>query len=287
MRINQELRDNIIIDIKNEVNYKYICDKYKISKNSVYKIKKELEKENTEEEQENTEKENEEELNEEEKENTEKENEDYSVDKEIFDIEEFKNELNNDEYNENENEIENNDEIIEDKIIENEVIQPVVILNKNIISNDNSFISKSSYKSNNSRTSKKSIKNVSFKKKKPINNINNNNNENNKNNIDVIKNTDCNNGDIEDLKKRRSSIIIIKQYLSTFDEDLKSINSPNKCMFEKRLFTLNYDQLLTILENIRTTLNIKQNKSNFIVLSSNVIKGIETISNYTGYDVDG
>jgi hypothetical protein len=58
-------------------------------------------------------------------------------------------------------------------------------------------------------------------------------------------------------------------------------------MFEKKLFTLNYDQLLTILENIRTTINIKQNKSNFIVLSSNIIKGIEMVSNYSGYDVEG
>ena len=58
-------------------------------------------------------------------------------------------------------------------------------------------------------------------------------------------------------------------------------------MFEKKLFTLNYNELLTILENIRTTINIKQNKANFIVLSSNLIKGIETISNYSGYNVEG
>jgi Mor family transcriptional regulator len=43
MKINKELKENIITDIKNELNYKEICDKYKISKNSVYKIKKELE----------------------------------------------------------------------------------------------------------------------------------------------------------------------------------------------------------------------------------------------------
>ncbi len=36
------------------------------------------------------------------------------------------------------------------------------------------------------------------------------NNEKSKNIIDIIQNTNCNNEDIEDLKRRRSNIIIIR-----------------------------------------------------------------------------
>ena len=277
MRINQELKNNIIIDLNDNLNYKVICDKYKISKNSVYKIKKELEQEY---EKESSIEEKESNIEEQEQES----NKEDSIDNEIFDIEEFKNEL-------------NNNTVIEDEpIIEEEPIiinEPVIIENKPVINNnDLSFISKSSYRSNKSLKSNKSIrslKNVSFKKKEKKNIIADSfiNSKKNENIIDIIKNTECNNGDIDDLKKRRSTIIIIKQYLSTFEEDLKVIFSPNKIMFEKKLFTLNYDQLLTILENIRTTINIKQNKSNFMTLSSNIIKGIEMISNYSGYEVSG
>jgi hypothetical protein len=121
--------------------------------------------------------------------NNEEDNED---DVEVFNIEEFKNEL-------------NNDTVIEDEHIEiNEPEPEPIIINKPEISfnNDNSFISKSSYKSN---KSKRSYKSVSFKK-----NNNNLNNEKSKNIIDVIQNTNVENGDIEDLKKRRSNIIIIR-----------------------------------------------------------------------------
>ena len=104
--------------------------------------------------------------------------------------------------------------------------------------------------------------------------------------IDVIKNTHIDNGDINDLKERRSCIIIIKQYINTFEKELISIYSPNKNQFEKRLFTLNLDHLKTILEDIRTTINLQSNKQNFMVLSSTLLKGIETIGCYSGYDIN-
>jgi len=65
------------------------------------------------------------------------------------------------------------------------------------------------------------------------------------------------------------------------------IYSPNKNTFEKNLFTLDINQLKTILENIRTTISINSNKNNFMVLSSNIIKGIELLSIYSGYDITG
>ena len=82
MRINQELKNNIIIDLNDNLNYKVICDKYKISKNSVYKIKKELEQEY---EKESSIEEKESNIEEQEQES----NKEDSIDNEIFDIEEF------------------------------------------------------------------------------------------------------------------------------------------------------------------------------------------------------
>ena len=134
-----------------------------------------------------------------------------------------------------------------------------------------SIISKLSKKSN------KSI--VKFKKKQ--NDINDKNNI-----IDIIKNTNIDNGDINDLKERRSTIIIIKQYINTFPKELISIYTPNKIIFEKKLFTLDINKLKTILEDIRCTISLSSNKQNFITLSSTILKGIEKIACYSGYDVE-
>jgi len=42
-----------------------------------------------------------------------------------------------------------------------------------------------------------------------------------------------------------------------------------------------------ILEDIRVSINLLSNKSSFLTISQGLLKGIETISNYSGYDVSG
>ena len=77
-------------------------------------------------------------------------------------------------------------------------------------------------------------------------NINNISNINNKSNIiETIKN--CNTGPIEEIKEKRSLIIIIRQYINVFTKELINIYL-NKSIFEKRLFSLTVDQLKLILD---------------------------------------
>ena len=283
VKLSQEIKQNIINEFKNNIDIKEIIKKYNnISRASIYRIKKLIENENLD--NNNNETENEtnnenisnNETNNENIENNETNNEDTNIEdtnnediNEIsnnFDIEQFKRELNNEPEPEEEEEQEEEQEIN----------------NKNnnisVISNNVSQISKKSIKS------VKSVKSVvNFNKKKEI--INNHIND--KNSImDTIKN--CNVAEnIDELKEIRHHIIIIKQYINTFPNDLKQIYGNNKYIFEKKLFTLNLNQLKIILEDIRISINLKTNKNSFMNLSQIALKGIETISNYSGYDVSG
>lgn len=74
-------------------------------------------------------------------------------------------------------------------------------------------------------------------------------NDNNNNILDTLKNV--NSGNIDELKLKRSNIIIIRQYLNTFKNDLTGIYGKDIKGFQKKLFSFNNDQLLIILENIR------------------------------------
>ena len=57
--------------------------------------------------------------------------------------------------------------------------------------------------------------------------------------MDTIKN--CNIAEnIDELKEIRSTIIIIRQYINTFPDDLKQIYSPNKFIFEKKYISDKY-----------------------------------------------
>jgi len=69
--------------------------------------------------------------------------------------------------------------------------------------------------------------------------------------------------DVDELKKRRSNIIIIRQYLNSFDEQLKKIYGKDKDLFFKKLLKLNNEQLLCLLESIRVELNIRRNGTIF------------------------
>lgn len=68
---------------------------------------------------------------------------------------------------------------------------------------------------------------------------------------------------VEELKKRRSNIIIIRQYLNTFDEQLKKIYGNNKDKYISTLTKLSNEQLLYVLEDIRVELSIKRNGTLF------------------------
>ena len=103
--------------------------------------------------------------------------------------------------------------------------------------------------------------------------------------IDTIKNVN-NAGTIDELKEKRSLIIIIRQYINTFPKELNNIYG-KKNEFEKKLFIMSIDQLKIILENIRVELNLSRNKEIFITTVSTGLKAIETVSNYSGYDVHG
>ena len=163
------------------------------------------------------------------------------------------------------------------------LLEPHIPINNNNNNNNNNNVSVIS--NNISQISKKSVKsNVNFNKKKEIIN---DKIINDKNSImDTIKN--CNVAEnLDELKEIRHHIIIIKQYINTFPNDLKQIYGNNKYIFEKKLFTLNLNQLKVILEDIRICINLKTNKNSFMNLSQIALKGIETISNYSGYDVSG
>ncbi len=60
-----------------------------------------------------------------------------------------------------------------------------------------------------------------------------------------------------------------------------------KSTFEKKLFIQNIDQLRVVIENIRITLNLSRNKQIFNNCVEFGLRGFETLSNYSGYDISG
>ena len=130
-------------------------------------------------------------------------------------------------------------------------------------------------------TEKSVLSNISFAKRKGANNTIDKSNI-----LDTIKNVNSG-GSIEELKEKRSVIIIIRQYCNTFPEQLKNIIGIKKSDFDKKLFNMNIDQLNLILENIRVEMNLNRNAELFNTGVSVGLKGLETISKYSGYDVEG
>lgn len=98
---------------------------------------------------------------------------------------------------------------------------------------------------------------------------------------DVIKNIDvCWN--IDEMKEKRSLIIIIRQYIGTFKKELSELNINEKLLF-------NYDimKLKILLENIRIELNLKKNSTLFIDTAKNILVGYEKVLCYSGIDIKG
>lgn len=75
--------------------------------------------------------------------------------------------------------------------------------------------------------------------------------------FDFVKNISASNAD--ELQTKRSLIIVIRQYIQNFHEKLKCIYGGNETAFNKKLITLNVQQLELVLENIRFELNLKRN----------------------------
>ena len=187
------------------------------------------------------------------------------IDKEeetVFDINEFKKELNNvheSHYAEKElNNVHESHYAEKEEDIKTEVLKPV----KRPLPTEKSILS-----------------NISFARK--TNNIIDRSNI-----LDTIKNVNTG-GSIEELREKRSLIIIIRQYINTFPKELINIVGSKKTDFEKKLFNQSIEQLNIILENIRVELNLSRNAEMFHNGVSVGLKGIETISKYSGYDVDG
>lgn len=110
----------------------------------------------------------------------------------------------------------------------------------------------------------------------------NNKSEMNYNFIHDIKETDP-----DLMKEKRSNIVIIRQYINSFPEQLKIIYQPNKERFVKSLISLENGKLLCILEQIRTELNLIHNKNMFNnVLASSLI-GFEQLLYQFDIDVRG
>ena len=260
VKLSDETKNNIIKDLKNNISTIDIIKSRNVSKSTVFRINKELKN------QDNTT------IN-----NTTINditiNDNKSND---FNLEAFKNELNNEDPNEESNEesneeLNNNEESNEESSEESiqtpkpRIIKPIPIpisLNESLVSKKSNIL-----KRNN---------NIKFNEKPIID----------KSNIlDTIKN--CNVADsIEELKEIRSTVIIIRQYLNTFEKDLKNIWNPNKFQFEKKLFNLKLNELQVILENIRVEMNLSKNREMFNTLVSTSIIGLEKVSGYLGYHVD-
>ena len=277
-KLSQDILNKIIENLKNNINIKDIMKEFNLSRATIYRIKKEklnnnetLINETIVKTEDETNNETEDQTNNETEDNNETENDTNNVSEENniseenknndFNIDQFKRELNN-----------------SLKSLENE--DNNVSVNKSI----NKSINQSVNQSFISKKSNVQFKNVSKPQiiKRDISVCNDKNN----NILDTIKN--CNiASNIDELKEIRSTIIIIKQYINTFPNELKNIYGNNRYVFEKKLFTLKLEQLKVILEDVRITINIKSNKSSFLTISQGLLKGIETLSNYSGYDVSG
>ncbi len=211
-----------------------------------------------------------------------------------FDLEIFKRELNNNEVNEGNNKVnvENNNK---------------VNVGNNNIKNESSDIESSDIESSDKESSDKESSDKESNKVKIIKpipipiSLNQSNNSisfrknNNKVNLNVIdKNSiidtikNCNTADnIEELIEIRTIIVRIRQYINTCENDLKNIWSPNKLEFEKRLFTMRKNELEILLENIRCEISLKKNKEMFETIVHSSLVGIEKISSYCNYNVEG
>ena len=143
----------------------------------------------------------------------------------------------------------------------------------------NNDISINTYNNNNDNDS---IKSLSVKSVKSVKSNTSLKTKNKNNVIETIQNLECNN--VDELKERRKQIIIIRQYLNTFPNELKSLYI-NKTIYEKKLYNLSIEQLRMILENIRVLINLNRNRSMFQDIMKITLTTGETILNKSGLNI--
>lgn len=275
MKLTNEIKNEIIKDYNEKMKPLDIILKHNISKATYYRIIKELnisknevyvitknESLHNEDENELTENEN--------KSTNESVNESNNVS--LFNKEQFKKELND---NDNDFEPPNvRDKELDNNNDENNVSKSFTKYNNTYSNND-----KPIYNNNND------VSNISISFNK--NNNKKTNNQNNKSNImDTIKQVN-DAGSVDELKEKRTIIIMIRSYILTFEKQLQNIYGNNKSQFEKQLFLLDINKLKIILENIRVQMNLSRNKEIFTNGITIGLKGIEKISNYVGFDLNG
>ena len=168
------------------------------------------------------------------------------------------------------NNLNNNESILSDKLEEKEesiIIEPKII---------KQFVVKQ--KSNNVNLDL-SNNNMTFQKE-----LDNNNKQNSI--FETIKNVHSDKDDLQTIKEKRNKIIVINQFIQAFPKELFNIYNP-KLIFEKKLYTLNLQQLDLILENIRVKIQLSRNQNTFMNGAEYVVRAGEQISCYSGYDVKG
>lgn len=94
-------------------------------------------------------------------------------------------------------------------------------------------------------------------------------------------------GSVDDLKKRRSKIIVIRQYIQNFKNELQSVIGPNEKQFIAKLITKSFEDLDIIYNNIRFELNLKTNEQNFYRTVEIGAVNLEKLVSMCGFDISG
>ena len=280
MKLSNETKESIIKDIESKLSIKDICNKYNISHSTYFRIKKNVSVlSDISQSKINSDKQSNNDSN-----NNSNENDSDSNENESDGNEEEKGE------SESEEEESNEDEINESNNIKNKSekakidIKESSFINK-LNGNDISTLSNNK-KLNVSTMSKKSNKSVSFIKKSKKEFSFNQKESMKETILDTVKNIN-HSGSIEELKEIRHHVIIIRQYITTFQKELSNFYGGNRQQFEKRLFNMSIDQLKVILENIRVEMNLSKNRQIFKTVIETGLRAFEKTAIYSGYDIDG
>ena len=114
-------------------------------------------------------------------------------------------------------------------------------------------------------------------------------NENNNLEKSIIKNVynPNNKFDENETFEKRKTIIIIRQYLATFNDKLNYLFGKNKQQYEKSLYTYDLNKLKNILESIRCELALSKNKNITKQITETILYSYEKGMKYTGINLDG
>jgi hypothetical protein len=94
-------------------------------------------------------------------------------------------------------------------------------------------------------------------------------------------------GNVDDIKKKRSVIIIIRQYVNAFEHELSAVIGGNTKQFIGKLITKTFEELEVIRNNILFELNLRSNETKFYEGAEFVFKTIEKLASTIGYNFEG